>query len=61
MTENGRAHTVLVSAHFFGIMLKGHVARLFKDLDDKTLHAIAGSSVSPEHAGRDDLLKDWKP
>lgn len=61
ITKNGRAHTVLVSAHLFEMMLKGRVARPVEDLDDDTLRAIAGSSVGPEHAQLDELLKDWKP
>ena len=52
---------MLVSAHFFELMLKGRVARPVEELDDDTLRAIAGSSVGPEHAQLDDLIKDWKP
>lgn len=61
ITKNGRAHTVLVSAHFFELMLKGRVARPVEELDDDTLRAIADSSVGPEHTQLDDLIKDWKP
>ena len=61
ITKNGRLHAVLVSAALFEMALKGRVARLVEDLDDDTLRAIAGSSVSPEHAALDDLLQNWNP
>lgn len=61
ITKNGRTHTVLVSAAFFEMVMKGRVARLVEELDDDTLKAIAGSEVGPEHAALDELLKDWKP
>lgn len=61
ITKNGRPHTVLMSAALFEMVMKGRVARLVEELDDDTLRAIAGSSVEPEHAALDDLLKDWKP
>jgi prevent-host-death family protein len=59
ITKNGRPHTVLMSAAIFELMLKGRIARPVEDLDDDTLKAIANSAVSAEHAGLDDLLKDW--
>jgi PHD/YefM family antitoxin component YafN of YafNO toxin-antitoxin module len=61
ITKNGRTHTVLVSAAFFEMVMKGRVARPVEELDDDTLRAIAASEVSPEHAALDDLVKDWKP
>jgi len=61
ITKNGRLHTVLVSAAFFEMVMKGRVARPVEDLDDDTLKAIASSSVAPEHAALDKLLEDWKP
>ena len=41
--------------------MKGRVARTVEDLDDDTLRAIANSSVSAEHAGLDEIVKDWIP
>jgi prevent-host-death family protein len=61
ITKNGRTHTVLVSAAFFEMVMKGRVARPVEDLDDDTLKAIANSEVSAEHAALDDLVKDWNP
>ena len=61
ITKNARAHTVLMSAVFFEMVMKGRIARRVEDLDDDTLKAIAGSAVSPEHAELDDLIKDWTP
>jgi prevent-host-death family protein len=61
ITKNGRLHAVLVSAAFFEMVMKGRVARPVEDLDDDTLRAIAGSAVSPEYSGLDDIIKDWKP
>jgi hypothetical protein len=61
ITKNGRTHTVLVSAAFFEMVMKGRVARPVEDLDDDTLKAIANSEVPAEHAALDDLVKDWKP
>jgi prevent-host-death family protein len=61
ITKNARPHTVLMSAAFFEMVMKGRVARPVEDLDDDTLKAIARSSVSPEHAALDNLLKDWTP
>ncbi|MDR3531285.1 MAG: type II toxin-antitoxin system prevent-host-death family antitoxin [Rhodopila sp.] len=61
ITKNGRPHTVLISAAFFEMVMKGRVARPVEDLDDDTLKAIAGSSVSDEHAELDEILKDWTP
>jgi prevent-host-death family protein len=61
ITKNGRPHTVLMSAAFFEMMMKGRVTRLVEDLDDDTLHAIAESAVAPEHAPLDDLIKDLAP
>ena len=61
ITKNGRTHTVLVSAAFFEMVMKGRVARPVEDLDDDTLKAIANSEVPAEYAALDDLVKDWKP
>lgn len=61
ITKNGRTHTVLVSAAFFEMVMKGRVARLVEDLDDETLKAIAGSAVPAEHADLDAVVKDWTP
>jgi prevent-host-death family protein len=54
ITKNGRPHTVLMSAAFFELVMKGRVARLVEDLDDDTLKAIAESSVPAGLAGRPD-------
>jgi prevent-host-death family protein len=61
VTKNGRIHTVLVSAAFFEMVMKGRVARRVEDLDDDTLKAIAGSNVPEEFAELDQLVADWKP
>jgi len=61
ITKNGRPHTVLMSAAFFEMVLKGRVARRVEDLDDDTIKEIARSSVSSEHAPLDILIKDWTP
>ena len=61
VTKNGRMHTVLVSAAFFEMVMKGRVARRVEDLDDDTLKAIAGSAVPEEFAELDQLVADWKP
>lgn len=61
ITKNGRPHTILMSATFFEMLMKGRVARRVEDLDDDTLRAIASSSVSSDHAHLDDMLKDWTP
>jgi len=61
ITKNGRPHTVLVSAAFFELVMRGRVARLVEDLDDDTLKAIAESSVPAEYAALDEIVKDWTP
>jgi len=61
ITKNARPHTVLMSAAFFEMVMKGRVARPVEDLDDDTLRAIAASAVSPAHDDLNDLLKDWTP
>lgn len=61
ITKNGRPHTVLMSAAFFEMVMKGQVARAVEELDDDTLRAIAGSAVPEEFAHLDDLVKDWQP
>ena len=61
ITKNGRTHTVLMSAAFFEMVMKGRVARPVEDLDDDTLRAIASSAVPEEFAHLDDLVKDWTP
>ena len=61
ITKNGRVHTMLVSAAFFEAVIKGRVARRVEDLDGDTLKAIADSAVPAEHAGLDEVVKDWTP
>jgi hypothetical protein len=61
ITKNGRTHTVLMSTAFFEMVMKGRVARRVEDLDDETMKAIAGSSVSSEYSHLYDLVKDWTP
>jgi PHD/YefM family antitoxin component YafN of YafNO toxin-antitoxin module len=61
ITKNGRTHTVLMSAAFFEMVMKGRVARQVEDLDDETIKEIARSAVSSEYAHLDNLLKDWTP
>jgi prevent-host-death family protein len=61
ITKNGRPHTVLMSAAFFEMVMKGRVARPVEDLDDDTLKAIANSSVPDEYAALDKIVKDWTP
>jgi prevent-host-death family protein len=61
ITKNGRPHTVLMSAAFFEMVMKGRVARPVEDLDDDTLKAIANSSVAAEYAALDKIVKDWTP
>ena len=61
ITRNGRAHTVLMSATFFEMIMKGQVARRVEDLDDDTVKAIASSAVDQEFAHLDRLVEDWKP
>jgi prevent-host-death family protein len=60
ITKNGRTHIVLISAAFFEMVMKGHVARSVEDLDDDTLKAIADSAVPPEYASLDEIIKEWK-
>lgn len=61
ITKNGRTHTVLVSAAFFEMVLKGRVARPVEDLDDDTLKVIANSTVPAEYADLDKLIEGWNP
>jgi prevent-host-death family protein len=61
ITKNGRPHTVLMSAAFFEMVMKGRVARRVEELDDDTVTAIARSEVSLEHAALDEVVKDWTP
>ena len=61
ITKNGRTHTVLMSASFFEIIIKGRIARHVEDLDEDTTNAIARSTVSSDYAHLDDLIKDWTP
>jgi hypothetical protein len=49
------------TAAFLEMLMKGRVTRRVEDLDDDTLEAIAGSTVGPEHADLDGLIKDWTP
>ena len=58
ITKNGRAHTVMLSAALFEVIIKGRVARKIEEADDETLDEISRAKVSPEHAGLDSLLKD---
>jgi PHD/YefM family antitoxin component YafN of YafNO toxin-antitoxin module len=48
ITKNGRTHSVLISATFFEMVMKGRVARQIEDLDDDTLKAISKSEVPGE-------------
>ena len=61
ITKNGRTHSVLVSAAFFEMVVKGRVARPVEDLDEDTLKAIANSVVPDEYAALDEIVKDWNP
>jgi hypothetical protein len=61
ITKNGRAHTVLMSASFFELVMKGRVSRSVGELDYDTLKAIAGSAVSSEFAALDSIVDDWTP
>jgi PHD/YefM family antitoxin component YafN of YafNO toxin-antitoxin module len=61
ITKDGRTHTVLMSAAFFEMAVKGHVARRVEDLDDETARTISRSFVSSEYSHLDDLVKDWTP
>ena len=61
ITKNGRARTVLMSASFFELMMKGRIARTVEDLDSHTLTAIAESGVPAGHEALDELVKDWNP
>jgi prevent-host-death family protein len=61
ITKNGRPHTVLMSAAFFEMVMKGRVARRVEDLDDDTVTAIARSEVPLEYAALDEVVKDWTP
>jgi prevent-host-death family protein len=61
ITKNGRPHTVLMSAAFFELMMKGRIARPVEELDPDTLRAIADSAVAPEFADLDEIVKDWTP
>lgn len=56
ITKNGRAHSVLVSAHFFDLAIRGRVARRVEELDNATLQAIAEAEVPDEYAYLDDEL-----
>jgi PHD/YefM family antitoxin component YafN of YafNO toxin-antitoxin module len=58
ITKNGRTHTVLMSASFFEMVMKGRVARSVEELDDDTLKAIANSVVASEFAPLDNLIKE---
>jgi len=61
ITENGRVHSVLMSATFFELVMKGRVSRSVEDLEEETLEAIAKSNVPPEFAPLDELITDWNP
>jgi PHD/YefM family antitoxin component YafN of YafNO toxin-antitoxin module len=58
ITKNGRTHTVLMSASFFEMVMKGRVARSVEELDDETLRAIANSVVASEFSPLDNLIKE---
>jgi hypothetical protein len=61
ITKNGHTHSVLISAAFFEMVMKGRVARPVEDLDDDTLKAISKSEVSGEYEALNDIVKDWTP
>ena len=61
ITKNGRPHTVLMSAAFFEMIVKGRIARQVEDLDDDTLKAIAASEVPAEYAALEKIIEDWTP
>ncbi len=61
ITKNGRPHTVLMSAAFFEMVMKGREARRVEDLDDDTVTAIARSEVPLEFAALDEVVKDLTP
>ena len=61
ITKNGRLHTVLMSAAFFEMVMKGRIARPIEDMDDDTLKAIANSAVPAEFNALDEIIKDWTP
>jgi prevent-host-death family protein len=61
ITKNGRPHTVLMSAAFFEMIVKGRIARQVEDLDDDTLKAIAASEVPAEYGALDKIIEDWTP
>ena len=61
ISENGRVHSVLMSATFFELVMKGRVSRSVEDLEEGTLEAITKSNVPPEFAPLDDLIKHWNP
>lgn len=61
ITKNGRPHTVLMSASFFEMVMKGRVARSVEELDDDTLKAIAKSVVPAQYTALDDAIRDWNP
>jgi prevent-host-death family protein len=58
ITKNGRVHTVLVSASFFEMAMKGRVARKIEDLDEETIRAIADARMSSEHDHLNRLLDE---
>ena len=61
ITKHDRPHTVLMSAAMFDVVMKGRVTWRVEDLDDDTLKAIAGASVSETYAVLDHLLEDSTP
>lgn len=61
ITKNGRTHTVLLSAAFFEMVMKGRVARKVEDLEADTLKAIGDSTVAAAFGELDKLIADWKP
>ena len=58
ITKNGRPHTVLMSAAFFEMVMKGRVARRVEALDDDMVAAIASGAVKLENAVVDDVGGD---
>ena len=58
ITKNGRTHTVLMSASFFEMVMKGRIARRVEELDEETIRAIASARMSPEHDHLNSLLDD---
>jgi hypothetical protein len=61
ITKDGRAHTALLSATIYEVLVKGRIVRRVEDLDEGTIKAIAESEIPPEAIQLDHLLADWHP